>query len=60
MGRWESKQRMAERRKRVAELKALGLSHPKIARRMGITTSISESDYRRYKEERNGTKSTER
>jgi len=51
MGRWESKERMAERRQRVAELKAQGLSHPDIAIRLGITTGTSERDYKQYKEE---------
>jgi len=52
MGRWESKERMAERRKRVAELKAQGLSHSKIAARLSITTGTSERDYKLYKKER--------
>ena len=47
---------MVERRQRVAELKAQGLSHSKIAMRMGITIGTSERDYKVYKEERkNGT-----
>lgn len=59
MTRWESKERMAERRKRVAELKAQGLPHSKIASRMGITTGTSERDYKQYKKERNnGTATT--
>lgn len=52
MGRWESRERMAERRKRVAILKAQGLLHSKIAMRMGITTGTSERDFKQYKEER--------
>jgi len=51
MGRWASKEQRAERRKRVAELKAQGLSHSKIARRLGITIGVSESDYKIYKRE---------
>lgn len=51
MGRWISKERRIERRRRVAQLKAQGLSHPKIAARMGITAGISERDYKLYKEE---------
>lgn len=59
MGRWISRKAMAERRKRVAVLKAQGLSHSKIAMRMGITTGTSERDYKVYKEERkNGTTTT--
>lgn len=56
MGRWLSKEQMVERRERVAELKALGLSHSKIASRLGITTGTSERDFKAYKAERkNGT-----
>lgn len=51
MGRWESKERMAQRRQRVAQLKAQGLSHSKIASRLGITTGTSERDYKVYKME---------
>lgn len=51
MGRWASKEQMAERRKRVAVLKAQGLSHSKIAMRMGITPGTSERDFKQYKEE---------
>jgi len=42
---------MAERRRRVAQLKAQGLSHSKIAARLGIGTSTSERDYKIYREE---------
>lgn len=49
MGRWLSKQAMVERRQRVADLKAQGLSHSKIAERLGITTGTSERDYKVYK-----------
>lgn len=51
MGRWASKVQRTERRQRVAELKALGLSHPEIATRLGITTGVSEYDYKLYKKE---------
>ncbi|GAH38458.1 unnamed protein product [marine sediment metagenome] len=51
MGRWESKENMAQRRQRVAQLKAQGLSHSKIAARLGITTGTSERDYKVYKME---------
>ncbi|MEE9612815.1 MAG: hypothetical protein V3W19_16300 [Desulfatiglandales bacterium] len=51
MGRWVSKEQMAERRQRVAQLKAQGLSHSKIAMRMGITSGTSERDFKLYKEE---------
>ena len=51
MGRWESKERMAERRQRVADLKAQGLPHSIIASRLGITVGTSERDYKQYKEE---------
>jgi len=43
---------MVERRLRVAVLKAQGLSHSKIAMRMGITTGTSERDFKQYKKER--------
>ena len=52
MGRWISKSAMVERRLRVAVLKAQGLSHSKIAMRMGITTGTSERDFKQYKKER--------
>jgi len=52
VGRWISKEQRAKRRKRVAQLKAHGLSHAEIATRMGITAGISERDYKLYKEER--------
>ena len=56
MGRWINKEKRKERRSRVAELKALGLSHSEIAMRLGITTGTSERDYKQYKKERkNGT-----
>ena len=42
---------MVERRQRVAQLKAQGLSHSKIAMRMGITIGTSERDYKLYKME---------
>lgn len=51
MGRWLSKEKMAERRERVAVLKGQGLSHSKIAMRMGITTGTSERDFKAYKME---------
>ena len=51
MGRWESKERMAQRRQRVAQLKAQGLSHSKIAKRLGITAGTSERDFKLYKRE---------
>ena len=51
MGRWVSKEQRVERRQRVAQLKAQGLSHSKIAMRMGITTGTSERDYKLYKME---------
>ena len=54
MGRWISKEQMAKRRKRVAELKAYGLTHKKIALRMGISIGISESDYKQYKKQNDG------
>ncbi len=53
MGRWESRARMAERRQRVAELKAQGLPHSTIGKRMGITMGTSERDYKQYKKEKN-------
>lgn len=52
MTRWISEEKRIERRSRVAELKALGLSHSEIASRMGITTGTSERDYKQYKKER--------
>ncbi len=52
MGRWISREKMAKRRKRVAELKAQGLPHSMIASRMGITTGTSERDFKQYKKER--------
>ncbi len=52
MGRWLSREQRVERMQRVAELKAQGLSHPKIAMRMGITTGTSERDFKQYKKER--------
>lgn len=58
MSRWVSKKAMAERRSRVAVLKAQGLSHSKIAQRMGITTGTSERDYKQYKKERKNGKAT--
>ena len=51
MARWLSKEKMAERRTRVAELKALGLSHAKIAQRLGITAGTSERDFKLHKQE---------
>ena len=51
MGRWVSKERREERRQRVAELKAQGLSHSTIAMRMGITTGTSERDFKQHKKE---------
>lgn len=51
MTRWISKEQMVERRQRVAELKAQGLPHSKIASRLGITTGTSERDYKQYKQE---------
>lgn len=51
MARWISSEQMAERRRRVAQLKAQGLSHSKIAARLGIGTSTSERDYKIYREE---------
>ena len=51
MGRWISKEQMAKRRKRVAQLKAQGLTHSKIGMRLGITTGTSERDYKAYKKE---------
>jgi len=53
MGRWASKEQRAQRRRRVAQLKAQGLSHSKIAQRLGITIGVSESDYKIYKREAN-------
>ncbi len=53
MGRWISKEKMAERRQRVAVLKAQGLPHSKIAMRMGITMGTSERDFKQYKKEMN-------
>ena len=35
----------------IVELKAQGLSHSKIAKRMGITTGTSERDFKVYKME---------
>ena len=52
MTRWISREKMAERRERVAVLKAQGLPHSKIAMRMGITTGTSERDFKQYKKER--------
>ena len=52
MSRWISKEQMAKRRKRVAQLKAQGLTHSKIGMRLGITTGTSERDYKVYKKER--------
>lgn len=37
---------------RVAQLKAQGLSHAKIAMRMGITAGTSERDFKQYKKEK--------
>ncbi len=51
MGRWISEEKRVERRQRVAELKALGLSHSMIASRPSITTGTSERDYKPYKTE---------
>ena len=51
MGRWISTEQRVERRQRVAQLKAQGLSHAKIAMRMGITTGTSERDYKLYQTE---------
>lgn len=51
MGRWISKGQRAERMVRIAQLKAQGLSHSKIAMRMGITTGTSERDFKQYKKE---------
>ncbi len=51
MGRWISNEQRVERRQRVAQLKAKGLSHSKIASRMGIATGTSERDYKLYKTE---------
>ncbi len=53
MGRWISREDMVERRQRVAQLKAKGLSHSIIASRLGITTGVSERDYKLYKREVN-------
>ena len=53
MGRWISREAMAERRQRVADLKAQGLSHSTIAARLGITSGVSENDYKVYKREAN-------
>ena len=52
MGRWISEEKRLERRERVAILKAQGLSHSKIASRMGITTGTSERDFKQYKKEK--------
>ncbi len=51
MGRWASKEQREERRQRVAKLKGQGLSHSTIASRLGITTGVSEYDYKLYKKE---------
>jgi len=51
MTRWISKEEMIERRQRVAQLRAQGLSHSKIASRLGITTGTSERDFKLYKKE---------
>lgn len=56
MARWISREQMAERRQRVAVLKAQGLPHSKIAMRMGITTGTSERDFKQYKKEANNAK----
>ena len=58
MSRWISREAMAERRKRVAQLKAQGLSHSKIGMRLGITTGTSERDFKQYKKERKYGKAT--
>ena len=52
MGRWVSRQAMAERREAVAVLKAKGLPHSTIAIRLGITTGTSERDFKQYKKEK--------
>ena len=51
MTRWLSKDQRLERRLKVAELKAKGLSHSMIGIRLGITTGTSERDYKLYKQE---------
>jgi len=47
---------MAKRRKRVATLKAQGLTHAEIGIRLGITTGTSERDFKQYKKEQEGGK----
>lgn len=54
MARWVSEEQRIERRQRVAVLKAQGLSHSKIAMRMGITSGTSERDFKQYKKEQGG------